>query len=258
MAQSALDDVFDVAAGQVVFQEGQTGTEMYIIERGAIEILRASRGDAPLAVLEPGDFFGEMAVLEDKPRFATARAREATRLIRVPRAAFANLIQQNFEIAVRIMRKLAIRLRRTEQTLQSAQQDLSDLKNKLDQAPTDSAKAPVAALSGKRVLRMKLSHASGSVFPIYSEPSEHQVGRPDPVTGVVPEINLGALDQQRTLSRRHAKILIDASGIRVREEVGAANGTQLNGIRLRTGDAALIKAGDLLQFGAILLTVQPP
>ena len=123
-----MSSYIEVPAGQFIFREGDPGNEMFIIEAGAIEILRAVRGATPLAILEPGDFFGEMAVLEDQPRFASARAKETSRLLRVDRSAFAQLVQDNFEIAVRIMRKLALRLRRTEQSLQSVSTELSDIK----------------------------------------------------------------------------------------------------------------------------------
>ena len=100
-----------VPSGQIVFREGDDGTEMYIIESGAIDIVRAARGSEPLATLGPGDFFGEMAILEDQPRFASAIARAPTKLLRIDRAAFPGVIAGNVEIAVRIMRKLAGRVR---------------------------------------------------------------------------------------------------------------------------------------------------
>ena len=64
----------DFSAGEIIFREGDLGTEMYIISEGKVEILnRLGEDDRVLAVLEKGDFFGEMSVLEDLPRAATAR-----------------------------------------------------------------------------------------------------------------------------------------------------------------------------------------
>jgi CRP-like cAMP-binding protein len=253
-----MSSYVEIPAGQFVFREGDPGSEMFIIETGSIEILRQVRGSAPLAVLEPGDFFGEMAVLEDQPRFASARAKDNARLLRIDRSAFADLVQQNFEIAVRIMRKLALRLRRTEQSLQVASMELGDIKKRLN-APTasmvasDPLKAAVAKVDAKTLL--KLTHTSGAEFAVRSDQRELLVGRPDPVTGVVPEIDLGALDTQRTLSRRHAKVLIEGGLVFVREEVGCANGTHINGARIRTGVPTPVSAGDTLRFGAIELAV---
>jgi len=123
----ASDLYVDVSAGQYLFREGDTGAEMYIVESGSMAILRAARGGEPLAVLEPGDFLGEMAVLEDQPRFASAVAKTDCRLLRIERSAFAELLRQNVEIAVRIMRKLALRQRRAEQRVSELQQELARL-----------------------------------------------------------------------------------------------------------------------------------
>jgi CRP-like cAMP-binding protein len=201
-----MSSYIEVPAGQFIFREGDPGNEMFIIEAGAVEILRAVRGATPLAVLEPGDFFGEMAVLEDQPRFASARAKESCRLLRVDRSAFAQLVQDNFEIAVRIMRKLALRLRRTEQSLQTVSTELNDIKRRLSSQSTDAgtlnSKIPIIQIAQE--LLFKLVHAGGSEFAVSGNLKESLVGRPDPVTGVVPEINLGMLDEKRTLSRRQS------------------------------------------------------
>ena len=64
----------DYAAGAIIVQEGATGSEMFIIDDGEVEIVRL-RGDSEriLTTLGPGDFFGEMSVLENRRRSATAR-----------------------------------------------------------------------------------------------------------------------------------------------------------------------------------------
>ena len=252
-----MSSYIEVPAGQFIFREGDPGNEMFIIEAGSIEILRAVRGAIPLAVLDPGDFFGEMAVLEDQPRFASARAKDTCRLLRVDRAAFEQLVQDNFEIAVRIMRKLVMRLRRTEQSLQTASTELTDIKRRLTSQANDAQtfKAQLPEIPVVQELLLKLVHAGGAEFAIPSNLKESLVGRPDPVTGVIPEINLGMLDEKRTLSRRHAKILVEGRLAFVREEVGTSNGTFLNEQKLRTGVPMQINPKDVLRFGAIELTV---
>jgi len=250
----------DARAGQFIFREGDAGNDMYIIEAGLVEIVRNVRGSEPIAVLEPGDFFGEMAILEDQPRFAAARAKGNCRLLKIDREAFAELLQQNFEIAVRIMRKLAMRLRRTEQSFQAVSGELIEIKRKLSAetkpnlvAPIIVALAPAPAAAPK--LKMKLVHAaSGAEFGVSAQAGEMLIGRPDPVTGVTPEVNLGPLDTQRTLSRRHAKLLNEGGMSFLREEVGVTNGTFINDERLRTGVSTAVKIGDKLRFGAIELT----
>ena len=106
--------------------------------------------------------------------------------------------------------------------------------------------------------RWLLRHSTGSEYPLRIGLAELLVGRPDPVTGTTPEVNLGALDTQRTLSRRHAKLLCEGATLFLREEVGVTNGTFVNGLRLRTGIAHPLKPGDTLRFGNIELTLERP
>src|ERR1700734_565942 len=74
----------DLGAGEYIFREGDLGTEMYIIHEGKVEILNRLGEEARvLAVLEKGDFFGEMSVLEDLPRAASARAQTDSRLLQI-------------------------------------------------------------------------------------------------------------------------------------------------------------------------------
>lgn len=245
-----------IPAGQYVFREGDAGQEMYLIESGSVEILRQQRGAQPMAVLGPGDFFGEMAVLEDQPRFASARIRDDAKLLRVNRSGFSALLQGDIEIAVRIMRKLASRLRRSEHGVGQLTRELTSLKSKLERADLATSQGVLPAI---RVLDaaaapktlLTLLHASGHQFVITNARDEWLIGRPDPVTGMVPEVNLDDLDAQRTLSRRHAKLLVEGNLVFLREEVGVANGTEVNGQRIRAGVATSLSPGDRLRFGAI-------
>lgn len=274
---NAKDPFVDFPAGSVVFREGDTGADMFIIESGQVDILRKARGDEPVASLGPGDFFGEMAMLEDQPRFAGAVARSNVRALRVERSAFTDMLKQNVEIAVRIMRKLAARQRRAEQRAQDALAELGRLKSAppAAAAPREPAKraAPVEArpvpVEAKpqpaeepartvppppppAVQNLALRHvASGQVLLFEPDRNEFLVGRPDPVTGTQPEINLGPFDMNRTLSRRHAKILREGGLYSVREEVGTTNGTFVNGERIKTGTAVVLKPRDRLRFGSI-------
>lgn len=267
----------DVAAGSYVFREGDAGSDMYIIESGSVEVLRAARGSEPVATLSAGDFFGEMAILEDQPRFASVRVVASGRLLRVDRAAFAGMLRENFEIAVRIMRKLVARLRRTEELLQAAQEQLTQSRRAdpatpampISAQPRETVKADAPKSSptpSKRVAAidpaslgkpMKLVHAeSGSEFALTSTKPEMLIGRPDPVTGLLPEINLGPLDTHRSLSRRHAKVINEGGILFLREEVGTTNGTFIDGDRVPTGQARPLKVGSTLRFGSVELRVE--
>ena len=122
-----LDDVTSFAingkSGDTIFREGDTGTEMYIIQKGDIEIVKSYGPETRrLALPEVGDFFGEMSLLEDMPRDASALALTDHRLIRIDHSTFDQMVQENPEIAVRMLRKLSRRLRdRQEADLKAAQ-----------------------------------------------------------------------------------------------------------------------------------------
>lgn len=263
---SPADHSLDIAAGQAVFREGDAGQTMFIIESGSIEIRLAARGSEAVAKLGPGDFFGEMAMLEDQPRFASAVAGEASRLLRIERAQFADLLTQNVEIAVRIMRKLAGRHRRSEARLAEALAELSRLRPAAAARPAPAAPAPAAraaaapapaaAVAPAKPPSAKsstclLRHAGGETFALDPASSQFLVGRPDPVAGIRPEIDLSGVDPTRSLSRRHAKLVREGRVFLVREEVGTVNGTFVNGVRVKTGVDVPIKPGDALRFGAV-------
>lgn len=77
--------VLDAQPDQPVVVEGETGTEMYVIDSGALEVTREGR---KVAILAPGDIFGEIALLEESPRIATVTATEPTVLVAVTREGF--------------------------------------------------------------------------------------------------------------------------------------------------------------------------
>jgi len=101
----------DFPAGTVLFEEGQPGDDMYIVLTGEIEI-RHRVGDAErvLAVLSGGEFFGEMAILNGRPRSATAVVRTAARLLVIDGTTFEAMLRARPEIALRMIKALATRL----------------------------------------------------------------------------------------------------------------------------------------------------
>ena len=107
------DYLMKMPAGKAIFNEGEVGTEMYVIQSGSVEIFKKNRKgeEKILATLEKGDFFGEMSILEDVPRTASARAKTDCELVRINQTTFDEMLRHNAEIAVRMLRKLSRRLR---------------------------------------------------------------------------------------------------------------------------------------------------
>ena len=107
---------------EVIFAEGSTGAEMYLIHRGKVllSIGQNKAQQTPLVVLNPGNFFGEMALVDDSLRSATASAVEDdTELIVMDRARFLFLVRQQPEFALSLMHTLCQRLRDMDRRLSS-------------------------------------------------------------------------------------------------------------------------------------------
>src|SRR5512136_3075374 len=99
-------------AGTVLFREGEPGREMYVIQEGKVNISkRAGEIEKLLSALGPGEFFGEMSILSGAPRSATATCAQDSRLLVIDARTFESMVRGSAEIAVRLIKKLAERLR---------------------------------------------------------------------------------------------------------------------------------------------------
>ncbi|MGD9601586.1 MAG: cyclic nucleotide-binding domain-containing protein [Gammaproteobacteria bacterium] len=108
------DDVRVHAAGDVIFREGEPGTHMFALLEGEVSLqiggLRTWR-------LRPGELFGEMALIDAKPRSATAVAETPVRLAAIDQRRFLFMVQETPYFAIQIMRLVTGRLREMDQTL---------------------------------------------------------------------------------------------------------------------------------------------
>lgn len=98
-------------AGTVLFREGEPGKDMYVIQSGKVRLTRTIRGvEKTLADLPAGEFFGEMSIINEKPRTASAVVLADAQLLVLDPRTFEAMIKANTEIAVRMIKKLAGRL----------------------------------------------------------------------------------------------------------------------------------------------------
>ncbi len=97
------------SAGEVIFAEGDPGEIMYALLDGEVEIVRNGK---VVETIPPGGVFGEMALLEKKPRSASAVARTESRLATITDKRFTTLVSQNPPFALTMMRLMSDRLRR--------------------------------------------------------------------------------------------------------------------------------------------------
>ena len=107
-----MDDV-DVPDGKVLTREGARGGEFFIVLEGSVRI---ERGGKELNRLGPGDFLGEIALIDQGPRTATAIADGAVRLMVLTSTGFASMLSQNPGVETKILRVLASRVRDLQPT----------------------------------------------------------------------------------------------------------------------------------------------
>ena len=244
-------------AGKVLFREGDAGEDMYIIQSGRVAIKKrtGANKDVTLAVLEKGDFFGEMAVLERMPRSATAEMSEAGDLIVISGDTFGDMIKSNPEIAFRMLRKYSIRLREMVKQIEVLGKQVAEGPG-LTSTSTSLPPIPIPVAPAGEALAYFIAKTSGNVFPVYK--NEVLLGRFDSVTGTAPDVDLTNEDQARNISRRHARLVIKNGAFFIGEEIGTMNGTFVAGEKLENNVLTLIKDGDELMLCRLSLTFKGP
>ncbi len=106
--------------GHVLFREGEPGKEMFVVQSGKVNITKTVRDtEKILATLGAGEFFGEMALLNNKPRSAGATMAEPGKLLVIDPRTFEAMIRGNVEIAVRLIKKLSDRLQEADDQIEN-------------------------------------------------------------------------------------------------------------------------------------------
>lgn len=229
--------------GDTIFREGDPGSEMFIIRSGKVGIWKEIRGErTTLTVLDKGDFFGEMSLLEGSPRTATAEAVEDCELMRIDGSTFSNMVRQNVEIAVRMMRKLSARLRQANARLSEMESGKVRRVQREDESPSSSQNAVIVV------------KGSGREIPMWKK--ETRIGRYDPVTGETPDIDLSEEEMGRSVSRRHARVVERAGDYYLVGEIGTLNPTLLNGEEVDAAALTPLEDGDEIDLGGVELVFQ--
>ena len=113
-SQDTLDGYLDYEDGEVIFEEGSTGMEIYFIVYGTIEIsCRSGAEKKTMATLEQGEYFGEMASLMEDVRSMTATAIGPVRLYQMTQDEMLQYMHNDLEIMKNLFAKLAQRLSNT-------------------------------------------------------------------------------------------------------------------------------------------------
>jgi CRP/FNR family cyclic AMP-dependent transcriptional regulator len=106
-----LTDELDVPDGQVLTRQGASGGEFFIVLDGQVAI---EKDGERIATMHPGDFLGEISLIDGKPRTATARAEGNARLLVLGRGPFQDLMEEFPSVRVAVLQALAERVRSHE------------------------------------------------------------------------------------------------------------------------------------------------
>jgi CRP/FNR family transcriptional regulator, cyclic AMP receptor protein len=181
----------ELVRGDTLFNEGDPPDSLYVVTKGRMAIAIANpvdRRESVVALMEPGDLFGELGMLDDRPRSAMARALEPSSVLAVPYGPVLDLLDRQPKLLWNVTRLLAQRLRA------------------MDEALADSVFLDVTGRTAKRILEL----ANGSdqfTLPVTQEELAGMVGasRERVNKAIASFIRLGWLDQrdrQYTITQR--------------------------------------------------------
>lgn len=246
--------IIELPAGCLVIDGNQPCDALYRIQSGTVRIEPLER--QPFAA-GPGDFIGETTLIPGRLPGVRAVTVTTVKLAKIAHADLDAILGANARLSLELARNLATQLTklRSANTTMTARA-ATDPGNTLpptfralpDTAPTLLELAAAPHSSGWRLRN------SDTVIPLPLDRGSLLIGRPDPTTGMVPDVDLSSLDMARGLSRRHARVWLATEGATLREEPRVANGSWINGRRLNPGESVVLKAGDRLRFGAVEVT----
>ncbi len=106
--------------GAVLFREGEPGREMFVVQQGRVTISKkVGEVEKILAAMGPGEFLGEMSILNNRPRSATATCAEDSKILVIDAKTFEAMIRGNAEIAIRMIKKLADRVAEANEQIEN-------------------------------------------------------------------------------------------------------------------------------------------
>ncbi len=114
-------EIIDLPMGEVLFYEKEPSNDMYIVLEGKVRasLFDEQGNELVLAELGPGEFIGEMGIIDQLPRSATVLAEENTKLAVLRRDIFLKIIQNNPDIALNVIKALVARLRKTDDMVEA-------------------------------------------------------------------------------------------------------------------------------------------
>ncbi|MCC6987642.1 MAG: cyclic nucleotide-binding domain-containing protein [Acidobacteria bacterium] len=209
-------------AGEPVFAQGDDSSDLYVIDEGTIELLVDG---ALVEQLGPGDVFGGHSFFHRVVRDVTARATAPARLFRLDRAAFDQVIAEAPEIGVLMLARQA-------------------------RDPRVAPGVPAAAEPAPTSWQARLEITDGTMIAL-PDLDVIAVGRVDPRAGITPDVDLTPVDPEKTVGRRHARLVRRDGALFVAEDKPTANGTFVDDVRVEPAQEVEVHEGAALRFGRV-------
>jgi len=221
------------AAGQTIFSEGDQSDCAYVIRSGRVEILKATaHGMMRLNVLGEGDVLGEMGLLEERPRSATAKALDAVVAEAISPGVFVRLLMTEPKRSMHLLRALFERLRTANQMAIELSQPAASVGPRVTLIPLTQETRAALPADGLQVPRLP--------FRVGRKPAT----RADKLL-CFNDLQLADVSPY-VLSLNHFSLDVGAEGVLVRDR-GSQHGTMVNGTRIGAGarrDVAVLNPGE--------------
>ena len=117
----------DYKDGSIIFEQNAVAETMYVILSGRVEVIKNRKGRiTKLAILEEGDFFGEMSLFDNKPRSATVKAIGDVRLLEIGKNKLLKSIMADPALAFKMLEKMGSRIRRQDDRIMDCLDELKE------------------------------------------------------------------------------------------------------------------------------------
>jgi len=235
-------------AGEVIFSKGDESTEAYLINSGRVEItLHTENGALSVARLGPGEFFGEMGMIGNKPRTATATALGPTELAVITEEGFDKAVLQNQERLKTYLCALFERLRTTDTMLEMERQG-----HRVVPAPV--APAALAAAGGKghadpivKMTSARPNPVTHKIISVNVDRFPFRIGRAEEKVSLFSKNDLAIPDALPLQLSRHHAAIGNGGGKCFVTDLGSRIGTVVNGVPIGVRAGAIVaelKPGD--------------
>jgi len=218
------------AKGSVIYKKDDLQENFYIINKGKVQV--KIDDETIVTTLSKGDFFGEESLLENQNAYYTVEAIEDCELLKIPFHSLVDMMKQSIEISLKILKKLSEKDLKIIDNLKKLRKDTAKPEELPEKLPEDDKEKTSSHLSPNIVAYLIIKRSNR----IVQLKKQHTIiGRRDYTTGFFPDIDLTEEDEEKYISRKHAKISFIDNKFYISEEPGAINGTFLNNQKLKSG-----------------------